>query len=44
MIYLEVALRELGRCLELRPGDWPLACRAFEAATDVRRLRAEILR
>lgn len=44
MIELEVALRILGRSLELRPDGWPEARQAFAAASEVRALRAVFTR
>jgi hypothetical protein len=40
MIELEIALRMLGRSLELQSGEWELAREAFAAASEVRALRA----
>jgi hypothetical protein len=44
MIELEVALRVLGRSLELQPGEWELARQAFGAASEVRALRGVFTR
>ncbi len=42
MIALEIELRGIGRVIELIPDAWPLAQRAFRAASAVRHIRGQV--